>query len=334
MHEQETGIAEALRSAKALHLDRSLQVFSTAGDRVALQGRSLLNFSSNDYLGLARHPEVVAGASKYLHRYGAGATSSRLVCGTLECHAALEEALAAFKGYPASLAFSSGYAANTGLIGAIVGRDDLVFADKFSHASLVDGAVLSRATLRRFAHNDAGHLEKLLKAAAPGSRKLIVTESVFSMDGDLAPLESLGQLAEEYGAMLLVDEAHALGVFGPHGEGLVASRGLHRQVNLAVGTLSKALGSAGGFVACSRTMKEWLVNRARSFVYSTALPPAQAGAVLAAIGILRGRTDPGAGLLNRAASFRRLLTEAGFDVGRSESQIVPSWWGTTRRQCD
>lgn len=331
MHEQEIWINEALQAAKAQHLKRVLTVFESAGPRVSLDGRSLLNFASNDYLGLAGHPQVIEEAARFLRKFGAGATSSRLVCGTLECHAILEQAIAEFKGYPASLVFSSGYAVNSGVVSAVVGRDDIVFADRLSHASLVDGGVLSRATVRRFAHNDMDHLETLLRAAAPKTRKLIVTESVFSMDGDLAPLESLGKLAEAYGAMLLVDEAHALGVFGPHGEGLAVSRGLHRQVNLAAGTLSKALGGAGGFVACSEAMREWLVNRARSFIYSTALPPAQVGAALAGIAILRRRSNPGASLLERAASFRRLLTEAGFDTFQSESQIVPVMIGDSEK---
>lgn len=323
MHDTEAWIAAELDRAESQRARRALTVFESAGAHIALGGRTLLNFSSNDYLGLARHPDVVAGAAEALRRFGAGATASRLVCGTLRCHADLESELALFKGYPAALAFSSGYAANVGAISAVVGRNDIVFADKLAHASLVDGAVLSRAKVRRFRHNDASHLERLLRDAAQSSRKLVVTESVFSMDGDLAPLAELAEVARRHGAMLLVDEAHAIGVFGEHGEGLVGLHGLQGSIQLLVGTLSKALGAGGGFVACSAAMREWLINKARSFVYSTALTPAAAGAAAAAVRLLRGRNHPGADVLAAAAAFRDRLRAAGLDVGASASQIVP-----------
>jgi glycine C-acetyltransferase/8-amino-7-oxononanoate synthase len=257
------------------------------------------------------------------------------VTGTLDCHAELEAALAAFQSSPAALVFGSGFLANVGVISAILGRSDTAFADRLSHATILDGIALGRAKLHRFRHNDVGHLASLLAQAAatrrPGDRFLIATESVFSMDGDLAPLEELCDVAGRYDAMLMVDEAHALGVMGPGGAGLVRAHGLAQFVNVRTGTLSKALGSYGGFVACSNDLRTLLVQRARSFIYSTALPPASAGAALAALEILGSTPDLGAKLLRRANLLRRLLSEAGLAVPPSESQIIPLVVGASQR---
>jgi len=283
----------------------------------------LLNFSSNDYLDLAQHPDVLAAAARALHAAGAGATASRLVSGTLPLHEELEARLARLKGYPAALLFGSGYLANLGILGALVGRDDRVFADRLAHASLMDAAVLARAELLRFRHNDAQHLDELLQKNPGAGRKLVVTESVFSMDGDMAPLPELAAVAQKNGALLLVDEAHATGVFGPGGSGLIREYQLESAVNLSMGTLSKALGGYGGFVACSEAMRALLVNRARAFIYTTAPPPAAVGAALGALDVLEKNPGWGTELLKHSAAFRDQLRADGFDVMQSASQIIP-----------
>ena len=331
MRPGETWIGEALEARRREGLERSLTVLTEAGPTVACGGRRLLNASSNDYLGLARHPHVVASARRCLEQYGAGATASRLVCGTLACHDALEQRLARMKGYPAALAFGSGHTANTSLIPALVGRNDHVFLDRLAHASLVDGAILSRAGLHRFRHNDPGHLAALLAACAARGRRLIVTESVFSMDGDLAPLADLADLAGRHDAMVLVDEAHATGVFGPGGSGCVRAARLEGTISVSMGTLSKALGSQGGFAACSAEMRSLLINEGRGFIYSTALAPAAAGAALGALDVLDEHPDLGCRLLAHAAVLRGRLQEAGLDTGNSASQIVPVLVGDARR---
>lgn len=312
-----------LSALRAEGLKRSLQVMPETGGAFRAAGKRILNFSSNDYLGLARNRIVIEGAAAALQRWGAGATASRLMAGTLPCHEELENKLAQFKGYPAALVFGSGYLANLGTVTALVRRYDRILADKLAHASLLDGALLSQAKVRRFQHNDLDHLRCFLRQKPAGARDLIVTESVFSMDGDLAPLDDLARLAQEHDAMLLVDEAHATGVWGPGGAGLISEGKLQPVVAVAMGTLSKALGAYGGFIAGSETLKRFLVNRARPFVFSTALPPACVGAALGALQVLRQKPGMGVELLGRAETFRRRLQAEGFNVGHSVSQIVP-----------
>ncbi len=285
-------------------------------------GEKILNFASNDYLNLACAPALKKAATAALQTWGTGATASRLLVGTLPVHAALEERIAACKGAPAALVFGSGYLTNAGVIPALAGRGDHVFADRLAHASILDAAQLSRARLSRFRHNDPEHLEALLKKS-DSSRRLIVTESVFSMDGDLAPLNELAELALRYDALLMVDEAHATGVFGPCGSGLIVGHGLQDAVHLSMGTLSKALGGYGGFVACSASMRDWLVNRARTFIYTTGLPPCMAACACRAFDLLRENPHWGQELLARAQRFRTRLDQAGLDTLRSRSQIVP-----------
>jgi len=321
--DNESWITEVLSRLREEHLERSLVSYPECGGRMRLDGRDVLNFSSNDYLDLARHPEPARAAARAAAETGAGATASRLVTGTLDLHEALEQRLAAFKGYPAALLFGSGYLTNAGVIPALAGRDDHVFTDRLAHASILDAVVLSRATLHRFHHNDPGHLDHLLRRPPPRARRIVVTESVFSMDGDLAPLPDLARVAREHGAMLIVDEAHATGVFGPAGSGLIREHRLEREVNISMATLSKALGGYGGFVACTRDMRNLLVNHARSFIYSTALPPAVVGAALAALDLMEQNPGWGADLLRRADTFRKALTAAGLDTLQSASQIVP-----------
>lgn len=258
----------------------------------------LLNFAANDYLGLSRHPALIEAARQATSRLGTGAGASRLVTGTDLAVLALEEQLAAWKEKEAALIFSSGYAAALGTIPAVVGKGDTVILDKLAHASLIDAARLSGATVRTFPHNDLARLETLLaKISSEKGRVLVVTESIFSMDGDAAPLRELVELKDRHGAWLLVDEAHATGLYGTTGAGLLAETGLSARVEIVMGTLSKALGSVGGYIAGSRTLIDWLINRARSFIYSTALPPGVIAASHAAIELIR--SPEGAALRTR-----------------------------------
>ncbi len=281
---------EQLQALRARSLHRGLrEIGSAQGAEVAIVGQTLTNFSSNDYLGLANDPRLREAAKEAIEEFGIGAGASRLVSGTQSPHVRLEAALAKWKGTPAALAFSSGYATATGVIPALVKKSDVVLLDKLSHASLIDGAKLSGATVRVFPHNHLGKLESLLdwsRREHPDARVLIITESVFSMDGDRAPLRELIELKNRFGAWLLLDEAHAIGVIGENGRGLAAAEGLNRDVEIQLGTLGKALGVSGGYVCGSRTLIEWLWNRARSFVFSTAPPPAMAAAACAAVEFL------------------------------------------------
>ena len=300
------------------------------GGRVCLNGRVLLNLSSNDYLGLSLDPRLISAAGAAAARWGVGAGASRLVTGHLSLHREVEERLAAFKGTEAAIVFSTGYMANLGVISALVGPGDTVFCDRLNHASIYDGIKLSGATLARFPHRDLDRLENLLHQAGAG-RRLIVTDSVFSVDGDLAPLQGLVDLKERYGAALMVDEAHATGVLGPGGAGLAEELGLTPRVDIHLGTFSKALGSLGGYVAGDRRLIDYLHNRARSFIYSTALPPPVLGAIGAALEIVREEPERRHFLLDEARAFREVLRQAGFDCLESETQIVPVLVGDNAR---
>jgi len=297
---------------------------SPQGANVTLAGRGLLNFSSNDYLGLANHPALKQAFMDGISRFGAGAGASRLVSGSLAAHQALEEALAAANQTAAALLFSSGYAAAVGTLPALVGKGDVVLLDKLCHASLIDGAKLSGATLRVFPHQHLEKLERLLvsqRASLPaGSRLLIVTESVFSMDGDLAALREIVALKEKHGALLLLDEAHGFGVLGPSGMGLAEAFEVQGGVDIHMGTLSKSAGLAGGYVAASRAFIDVLINRARSFVFSTATPPALAHAGLTALELCRG--GEGAARRGKLAENRQALARA-LGVATPPAGIVP-----------
>lgn len=263
---------------------------SPTGPRVSRDHHDAWNFASNDYLGLARHPSLTASFAEGLARYGTGAGASRLVTGTLPPHRELEQTLAQAKGTPRALVFSSGFATAIGTIPAIVGKDDFVLMDKLAHACLVDAARLSTATLRIFPHNDVQRLAKLLqtiRSKNPDARILIVTESVFSMDGDICPLAEIVDLAEKHQALTLLDEAHGFGVLGPNGMGLAEALGLQHRVTFQMGTLSKAAGLSGGYLAASTPWIDLLINRARSFIFSTAPPPALAHAAITAIHLIR-----------------------------------------------
>jgi 8-amino-7-oxononanoate synthase len=282
--------AEQLQALRARSLHRTLrEIGSAQGSIVDLVGKRLINFSSNDYLGLANDRRLRDAATAAIAEFGVGAGASRLISGTQSPHLQLESTLAKWKGTQAALCFSSGYAAAVGTLPALVGKSDVVLLDKLSHASLIDGAKLSGATLRVFPHNHLGKLESHLEWAKrehPNARVVVVTESVFSMDGDRVPLRELIELKKRFRALLLLDEAHALGVIGPNGRGLAAEEALNEDVDVQMGTLSKALGVSGGYICGSRSLVEWLINRARSFIYSTASPPALAAAARAAVEFL------------------------------------------------
>jgi 8-amino-7-oxononanoate synthase len=281
---------EQLQALRARSLYRQLrEIGSAQGASVDLVGKRLVNFSSNDYLGLANEPRLRQAAIATLEKFGVGAGASRLISGTQSPHLQLENALAKWKGTDAALCFSSGYAAALGTLPALLNKNDVVLLDKLCHASLIDGAKLSGAILRVFPHNHLGKLESHLEWARrehPQARILIVTESVFSMDGDRAPLRELVELKQRFKALLLLDEAHAIGVIGSNGRGLAAEEKLTDDVDVQMGTLSKALGVSGGYICGSRNLIDWLINRARSFIFSTAPPPALAGAALAAVDFL------------------------------------------------
>ena len=315
-------LADALARLEAVHLRRRLHARDSRP--------ALLDFASNDYLGLRHHPALVEAAREAAARSGTGAGSSRLVGGTDSAVLALEEAIAAWKQKEAALVFSSGYAAALGVIPALVAKGDTVILDKLAHASLIDAARLSGATVRTFRHNCPERLESLLKtlAALPG-RRLIVTESVFSMDGDLAPLREIVEIKERHGAWLLVDEAHATGLYGPTGSGLLEDLGLSNRVEIILATLSKALGSVGGVIAGSRVLIDWLVNRGRSFVYSTALPPASIAASHAAVKLLPGQEGAllRTRLFHQVAHFRSHLPSTWKNPCSPSGAIQPLFCG-------
>lgn len=293
--------------------------------RVATVDGSLKNFSSNDYLGLAQHPRIKQAYRDAIEKYGAGSTASRLICGSMEPHRELENVIARAKGTEAALSFSTGYATSVGVITALLGKGDTVILDKLCHASLIDGSRMSGATLRVFPHN---HLEKLeaLLASTTGktdknTRILVITESIFSMDGDAAPLKEIAALTRKYGSLLMVDEAHGLGVMGKSGMGLAEELGIQDQIDFHMGTLGKAAGVAGGYLAASQPWIDLMVNRARSFIYSTAPPPAQAAAAAEAIRLIQ--SDDGLVLRNKLwKNIETFCTTAGM-TEPCASAIIP-----------
>jgi 8-amino-7-oxononanoate synthase len=331
-HRSLAWIEEELGSLDRQGLRRSVGVrTSPQSARVTVGARDLINFGSNDYLALAADPRLGAAAAEAARREGWGSGASPLTVGHSRLHEQLQQRLAEFEGTEAALVFSSGFAANSGTIAALVGPGDVACADRNNHASLWDGCRLSRADVRAYAHGDWRELERLLARSARSRRRLIVADSLFSMGGDLASLAALADLAERYEAMLMIDEAHATGVFGPRGRGVAEHLGLEDRVAVRVGTLSKALGCAGGFVAGSRLLIEWLIHRARPYVFSTAMPAANAAAALVALEIVQQEPQPRQNLLSAAADLRNRLTGQGWNVGRSASQIIPVIVGEPER---
>jgi 8-amino-7-oxononanoate synthase len=318
-----TDIAATLEGLRSRGLYRDLRIIDSAqGPRVSLDGTEVLLLCSNDYLSLAGHPALREAAAEAAERWGAGAGASRLVSGNMTIHRELELELAEFKGHDSCVLFGSGFLANTGVIAALAGPGDVVLSDALNHASIIDGCRQSRAETIVYEHCDLDSLTAGLERTG-GRRRLIVTDAVFSMDGDLAPLEGIVELAQRHGARVVVDEAHATGVIGPGGRGLVAALGLERSVDVVVGTLSKALGSYGAFACCDRTMAEFLINRARTLIFSTALPPPSVMAARAALRIVREQPE----LVERARHNARLLREElatlAFAVPDGETPIIP-----------
>lgn len=302
-----------------------------AAGQLEIAGRSLVNFGSNDYLGLAQDARVAAAARDAIERFGWGAGASPLVTGRTTLHAELERRLAAFECTEAALLFPSGYAANVGTITALAGKGDAVYSDALNHASMIDGCRLSGAAIYTYPHNDVRFLEAALKQTQSAARKLIVTDGLFSMTGDLAPLVEVTTLAEQHGAMLLIDEAHATGVLGEHGRGAGELAGVRSDCIVKVGTLSKALGSIGGFVASSRQLIDWLANRARPYVFSTAMPPAAAAAGIKAIELVEQEPERRRRVLETACRLGEQLLAAGMVRALPQSQIVPVVLGSAER---
>jgi 8-amino-7-oxononanoate synthase len=326
-----TKVQERLEELRDRGLRRRLRLVEGAqGPRVLLDGQPVLLLCSNDYLGLAGHPQVREAAAEAAMRWGAGAGASRLVSGDMQPHRRLEERLAAFEGYESALLFGSGYLANTGTIAALAGRGEVVFSDELNHASIIDGCRLSRAETFVYRHGDVEHLAWGLREAGDRAA-LIVTDGVFSMDGDLAPLPELVELAHRHRCHLMVDEAHATGALGPGGRGSVAAAGLSGEVDVVMGTLGKALGSYGAYVCAKRELTEYLLNAARSFVFSTAPPPPSLGAALAALELLESNPGWVERLAANAATLRRALVAVGLAVGDSQTQILPVLVGDANR---
>ncbi len=299
------------------------------GPHLIVNGETVLNFCSNNYLGLANDPRLVGAATAALLRYGVGPGAVRTIAGTMTIHTELEDALARFKGVDATISFQSGFAANLAVIPALVGSGDVIISDELNHASIVDGVRLAKAGRKIYGHSDAGVLrERLAEAREEGANRiLVITDGVFSMDGDLAPLDAIVDAADDFDAMVMVDDAHGEGVVGRGGRGIVDHFGLHGRVDVEVGTMSKAFGAVGGYVAGSTEVVEWLRQRGRPFLFSSAVPPSDVAACLAAVEILDESTELVDRLWSNAALFKSMMKASGFDIGHSETPITPVMLG-------
>ena len=325
----ERTLGDELEKVKAGGLFRQMKIIqSSPAEKISIDGKIYLNFSSNNYLNLSTHPDVKKAVQEAIETYGAGGTSSRLVAGTLDIHDQLEQKLAEFKKTESVLVFPTGFQTNTGVLSTLVKDGDCVIMDKLNHASLWDGAKLSGARIFVYAHKDMDALEKVLKRVKEYRNKLVVTDSVFSMDGDFAPLKDVVSLAEKYDGWTFVDEAHATGIFGERGSGLCEHFGVEDKVDVLMGTLSKALGSQGAFVCGKKVLIDYLVNFCRSFIYTTSLSPVSCAAALAALEIVQRELERRKKLLSLSEKFRNELKKKGFDTGSSESQIVPVMAGS------
>ena len=317
-------LADELNSLREQGLYRRLRVLD--GEQAAqssVDHRSVVNLSSNNYLGLTTHPKLREKAIEATRRFGVGSGSVRTIAGTMDIHMALERKLAEFKHTEAAVVFQSGFTANAGTVSSILGRDDVIVSDELNHASIIDGARLSRATIKVFPHRNAAAARAIIEGLPRGQRTLIITDGVFSMDGDLGALPALCDLADETGAIMMVDDAHASGVFGRNGRGTVDHFGLHGRVDVQVGTLSKAIGALGGYVAGSQALIDFLHHRARPFLFSTSHPPSVAATCLAAIEVLESEPELIDRLWENTRFFKSGLKELGFDIGPSESPITP-----------
>ncbi len=322
-------LAELEAQGLALH-PRTLE--GPTGARARFDGREVINLASNNYLGLANHPRMNAAAARAAAELGAGTGAVRTIAGTMALHRELERRFAAFKHAEAALMFQSGFTANAGTVQAILGPEDVIVSDRLNHASIIDGARLSKAEIKVYEHRDAEHAERVLaETARPGRRQLLITDGVFSMDGDLAPLPELVEVAERHGAIMMVDDAHASGVLGRGGAGTVDHFGLHGRVDIQVGTLSKAIGVLGGFIAGPRHLIEWLENRGRPYLFSTSAPPAVVAACIEALEIIRDEPGRIERLWANTRMFKAGLHELGFDTGASQTPITPVITGDEER---
>jgi len=317
-------LGEELDSLKQQNLYRRLRILD--GEQQAhttFDHRSVVNLSSNNYLGLTTHPKLRERALKATQELGVGSGSVRTIAGTMEIHMELERRLAEFKKVEAVVVFQSGFAANAGTVSAILTKEDVVISDELNHASIIDGCRLSRAAIKVFPHKDADAARRIITGLPAGQRKLLITDGVFSMDGDLGPLPALCDVAEETGCIMMVDDAHASGVFGANGRGTIDHFGVHGRVDIQVGTLSKAVGALGGYVAGNRNLIEFLYHRARPFLFSTSHPPAVAAACIAALDVLIEEPEIIDRLWENTRFFKSGLARLGFNTGLSESPITP-----------
>ncbi len=322
-------VQEELDSLKASGLYNRIRTLGSAqGAWLIVDGRKVLNFCSNNYLGLANHPKLVEAARETLLKYGVGPGAVRSIAGTMDLHLELEQRLAKFKGVEAAITFQSGFNANVATIPALVGKDDVIFSDELNHASIIDGCRLSGARIEKFAHADAADLERVIRQNAGTYRRgLAITDGVFSMDGDLAPLDKIYEVTNRYDVMLMVDDAHGEGVVGRGGRGIVDHYGLHGKVDVEVGTLSKAFGVVGGLVAGNSQIIEWLRQRARPFLFSSATPPADVAACIAAVDLLETSTELVDRLWENANYFKAQMRDMGFNTGQSVTPITPVMLG-------
>jgi glycine C-acetyltransferase len=317
-------LGDELDALKQQNLYRRLRVLEEEQKaHTTFDRRSVVNLSSNNYLGLTTHPRLRARALEAIEQFGVGSGSVRPIAGTMAIHMELERRLAEFKKVEAVVVFQSGFTANAGTVSAILTRDDVVISDELNHASIIDGCRLSRATVKVFPHKDADAARRIIADLPAGQRKLLITDGVFSMDGDLGPLAELCEVAEATGCIMMVDDAHASGVFGANGRGTVDHFGMHGRVDIQVGTLSKAIGALGGYVAGSRNLIEFLYHRARPFLFSTSHPPAVAAACIAALDVLLEEPEIMERLWDNTRFFKAGLERHGFDTGLSESPITP-----------
>ena len=317
-------LAEELDTLKSQGLYRRLRVLDDEQKaHTSIDHRSVVNLSSNNYLGLTTHPRLRERALEATRTLGVGSGSVRTIAGTMSIHMELERRLAAFKRTEATVVFQSGFTANAGTVSSILGKDDFIISDELNHASIIDGARLSRATIKVFPHRDAKAARAIVQELPRERRRLIISDGVFSMDGDLGALPALCDVAEEFGCVMMVDDAHASGVFGTNGRGTIDHFGLHGRVDIQVGTLSKAIGALGGYVAGSRALIEFLYHRARPFLFSTSHPPAVAASCLAAIDVLESEPELIERLWDNTRFFKSGLQSLGFDTGASESPITP-----------
>ncbi|MBP7227577.1 MAG: glycine C-acetyltransferase [Longilinea sp.] len=322
-------IQQELSSLKEAGLYNRIRTISSAqGAWLVVDGKRVLNFCSNNYLGLANHPQLVAAAREIVERYGVGPAAVRSIAGTMDLHLELERRLAKFKGVEAAITFQSGFAANLATIPALVGKEDVIFSDELNHASIIDGCRLSGGRIARYAHNDVADLERVIKENEGTYRRaLIITDGVFSMDGDIAPLDKICEVANAHDILLMVDDAHGEGVIGRGGRGIVDHFGLHGKVDVEVGTLSKAFGVVGGVVAGNATIIEWLRQRARPFLFSSAVTPPDVAACLAAVDVLENSTELVDRLWENARYFKAEMKRLGFNTGVSETPITPVMLG-------